>query len=160
MAPSGSTTPGTETPTTLVAPDPEGLPSVTWRTRCTTCRAMAAPPVADVGCRVSASGRPRASVNDTRMLLPPMSTPTAVPAWSDTSYSEAERPGSPTRWPTSVDQAELGEALDRGEHRRPGQVARQRDLRPAHGLALRQQVGQHPLGAGQARRRTVSRGTS
>ena len=60
-----------------------------------------------------------------------------VPAWSDTSYSEAERPGSPTRWPTSVDQAELGEALDRGEHRRPGQVARQRDLRPAHGLALR-----------------------
>ena len=31
-----------------------------------------------------------------------MSTPIAVPAWSDTSYSEADRPGSPTRWPTSA----------------------------------------------------------
>ena len=63
---------------------------------------MARPPVAEVGSRVSASSRPRASVNATRMLLPPMSTPIPMPARSDTSYSEAERPGRPTRWPTSV----------------------------------------------------------
>ena len=52
--------------------------------------------------RVSATTWPRASVNATRMLLPPMSTPITAPALAATSYSEAERPGSPTRWPTSV----------------------------------------------------------